>query len=707
MPKDLSLLQKVFHLSNTGLIILNPDHQIHLCNNWILEHLPNDIKVNEGDDFRAVFTDTVSPRLSRAINTALTLGHPSLLSHKLNKHPLPLIRSDGVDMLQQVIIHAIEGYCLIQVFDVSESVWREKALQDLAQEEKKVAEIIKEREAHISAIFDSAQDSLITIDENGIINSANYSSSFTFGYSTERLVGKTISDILQLSDSDKDIMSFFQMDQMPNYRNIEMQGIDSSGKVFPVEISFNTSEFTTPKLIVLGIRDITERKAAEKQLDYLASHDDLTGLYNRFKLRETLKQLIKQTQKEKNYLWVLFLDLNNFRHINDYYGHNVGDIVLKQFATHLSNSANKNDIIARIGGDEFIIIHQSKNKKSINKTIDLIFSSMDKPIYAANQELYLDGTIGISTYPQDGEDIDSLIKSADSAMYHAKKDFSKPKKYVFFTEELGHRIEQRLQIERMFPDALAQGDIEIMYQPLINLHTQEVHGFEALSRWKLEDGTFLEPDIFIPALEETGGIIELGEYIIKEACAMAKQIHAKGFANTYMSINFSPIQFSQDNFMSKFIDIARNSAISPSYLNIEITENIFIDKHSERQTDKIHALAEAGFKLSIDDFGTGYSSLLYLKEFPINSLKIDRAFLESFPHDKSATSLIEAIISMGKSLGINIYAEGVEEQEQLQALTAAGCDYVQGFYIEKAIHKNDVVEWLMNIDVKGLFKPNK
>lgn len=694
MPKNLSLLQKAFHLSNTGLIILNPDYRIHLCNNWIIDHLPNDIDANEGDDFKANFDGSISPRLSRAISTALKLGHPSLLSHKLNKHPLPLIRSDGAKMLQQVIIHAIEGYCLIQVFDVSESVWREKALQDLAQEEKKVAEVIKEREAHISAIFDSAQDSLITVDESGIINSANYSSSFTFGYSAEKLVGKSISELLQMTGEEPDILSLFKLDQLPAYRNIEMQGIDSSGKVFPVEISFNVSDLTTPKLIVLGIRDITERKAAEEKLDYLATHDDLTGLYNRFKLREKLKKSIKQIDKDGGFLWVLFLDLNNFRHINDYYGHNVGDIVLKQYATHLKDSVSPKDIISRIGGDEFIIVHESKDKKSIYDVIDLIFASMERPIYAANQELYLNGTIGISTYPENGKDIDALIKSADSAMYHAKQDFSEPKKYIFFSDELGHRIEQRLQIEQAFPIALAEDAIEVKYQPLINLKTMQVHGFEALSRWKLEDGTYLDPDVFIPALEETGGIIELGEHTIKEACTLARQVHAQGHTQAYMSINFSPIQFTQDTFMPNFINIARASAISPSYLNIEITENIFIDNSSEQQTSKIHALSEAGFQLSIDDFGTGYSSLLYLKEYPINNLKIDRAFLENFPEDKSAKSLVEAIVSMGKSLGIGVYAEGVENKEQLLALKEIGCDYVQGFYISKALSQQDVIKWL-------------
>jgi diguanylate cyclase (GGDEF)-like protein len=430
----------------------------------------------------------------------------------------------------------------------------------------------------------------------------------------------------------------------------------------------------------------------EAQITHQAYHDALTGLPNRFLAKDRLTMSMTNAKRKRTQVAIFYMDLDNFKHVNDSLGHPLGDVLLQQVSERLLTLVREEDTVARLGGDEFQII--AVDISSIDKVIDLadrLLQGFSSPFKIDTHELYVTLSIGIAIYPQDGKTADTLIKNADVAMYQAK--LLGKNNYFLFTSELSERALFRLKLEAELRQALLQREFIVHYQPKIKPETGMVTGVEALVRWQKPDGTTISPNDFIPLAEETGLITRLGNLVIDDACEAMQVLNNIGYKDIKMSVNLSPFQFEQANLVESILSIVQENELPVSQLELEITETTMMTNLKDTVA-KLHLLVEAGMSISIDDFGTGYSSLYYLKAFPINTLKIDRSFIKDITVDPNGAQIVETIILMAHNLGIGVVAEGVETKEQLDLLQGFGCDLIQGYYYSPPLPLEKLVGYL-------------
>ncbi|MDN4606704.1 sensor domain-containing protein [Sporosarcina highlanderae] len=434
--------------------------------------------------------------------------------------------------------------------------------------------------------------------------------------------------------------------------------------------------------------DITERVKAEKAIEHMAYFDYLTGLPNRRNLQDIVNQKFKQTGKQ---FALLFLDLDRFKNVNDTLGHHVGDKLLVAVAERLRDCISDKETVARQSGDEFIILKDFTDRDDLIDSVTSIVDEMSQPFLLGDHEVFVDPSIGIALYPEDGRDYNTLMRNADSAMYLAKEDGKGT--FRFFTEEQYEKLMERTFFERELRQALDRDQLELHYQPQYDLLTGQIKGYEALARWNHPDRGYIPPARFIPAAEENGFILQLGEWVLKSACAQAKAWQNNGFPALRISVNVSMRQFSQPTFVEDVKRILTETGLHPSLLNLEITESVMSDvQHCQCILQQLH---EIGVSVSVDDFGTGYSSLLYLSKFPISHLKIDRAFIREL--SKNNTMIVKAIIDLAKNLQLNVIAEGVETKEQEEFLEQLACNEVQGFLYSKPLPPDEIKQFLQNL----------
>jgi diguanylate cyclase (GGDEF)-like protein len=423
--------------------------------------------------------------------------------------------------------------------------------------------------------------------------------------------------------------------------------------------------------------EIAERRLADQRVVHMAHHDALTGLPNRTLLADRVGQAIARANRSGGMLAVLFLDLDRFKNVNDSFGHAVGDMLLTGVAARLTASRREEDTVARLGGDEFIIsIPDVSGPAEAESVATRILADLAKPFTIAGHQLHADGSIGIALYPRDGDTPETLMRNADTAMYHAKE--SGRANYQFFSAQLTERVSRRLSTETNLRRALERGEFTVFYQPLVNLASGRIDGAEALLRWPQQDQRLVSPVEFIPIAEETGLIVPLGEWVLLEACAQAQawQAHHPGLR---IAINLSARQFRQKNLIGMIEQVLGESRLAPPLLELELTEGMLM--HNVEEATRILArLDEIGVRLAIDDFGTGYSSLSYLKRFPIHTLKIDRSFVRDISTDPDDAAIVTAIVAMARSLNLRVTAEGVETEEQAAFLRSLTCDQAQGFH---------------------------
>ena len=438
------------------------------------------------------------------------------------------------------------------------------------------------------------------------------------------------------------------------------------------------------------IRNITEDLSAEAQLRehrerlyHVVHHDTLTNLPNRMLLQDRLSRMMMKAKRNKTYVAVLFLDLDRFKKINETLGHDIGDKLLLEVARRLENCVRKSDTVARIGGDEFgVVLDDLRDVKFVAVVARKFLQALSKPIIIQDYELYATSSIGISLYPDDGEDEDTLLRRADTALFRAKD--AGRNNYQYYTPDMNIRAFEFLLMESGLRKALENDELVVFYQPLINLENNKLIGMEALLRWKHPEKGMVSPGDFIPLAEETGLIEPIGEWVIEAACAQNKKWQDAGYPPVRVSVNMSVRQFSKKNVAEMISEILKKTGLSPEYLGIEITESvIMLDVKST--IAKLKKLHDMGICLSIDDFGTGYSSLSYLKLFPINFLKIDRSFVFNITSDSTDAAIATSIILLAHSMNLKVVAEGVETKEQLELLRQQGCDYVQGFLFSKPV----------------------
>lgn len=443
---------------------------------------------------------------------------------------------------------------------------------------------------------------------------------------------------------------------------------------------------------VIARDDVTDRKNAEGQIMHLANYDQLTGLPNRRLFHEQLKQILKRAEKRHKKVALIFADLTNFNRINDTLGHAAGDTLLKTVAERLLKMASENDFVARIGGDEFTMIAEDiRNAEAAALNARTMIETILAPIVLNGTEVNVGACVGISIFPDDGAEPDKLVNFADMALRTAAH--SSPNSYFFFSQEMNEETEDRLAMERDLRKGLIQNEFALFFQPQLDVKTGKINAAEALVRWFHPTRGMVSPVRFIPIAEDTGLIIPLGDWILKEALRHIKLWDEIGLPKISIAVNLSAIQFQQEDLAGSIEKILEESGVPPERLELELTESVVMQ--DARKADNILSrLSRIGIKLAIDDFGTGYSSLSYLKRFAVDRLKIDQSFVRDMTHNADDAEIARAIINLGHTLGLEIVSEGVETKEQLELLKQQGCDIIQGYYISKPIPASDIPDFL-------------
>lgn len=435
------------------------------------------------------------------------------------------------------------------------------------------------------------------------------------------------------------------------------------------------------------VEDITERKLYESRIQHQANHDSLTGLPNRYLLNDRLQQSMLQSDRNKTSVAVVFLDLDHFRIINDTMSHEVGDRLLTLISKRIAKSIRSVDTIARVGGDEFVILLANlQNAEDYLVTIERIITSVAESCTIKNHVFNISCSVGISLYPMHATQPGDLLKNADLALYEAKR--LGRNNYQLFRPELNNAILERVKLEKSLKQAIQRQEFLLHYQPKVSFKTGKIMGAEALIRWQTSDGKMVPPIQFIDVAEETGLIVTIGTWVLKEACRVAAEWNQHALKPFSMAVNVSHKQFSDPNFTSLVQQVLLDSGLNPQHLELEITENLAAENVTSF-IEKLTTLKKLGVKLAIDDFGTGYSSLAYLKNFPVDCLKIDRAFVCKLESEHSNIAILKAIIVLGQSLGMNIVAEGVETDYQRDFLQSIHCDIYQGYLFSKPIPEQD------------------
>ena len=427
--------------------------------------------------------------------------------------------------------------------------------------------------------------------------------------------------------------------------------------------------------------DITARKQAEQRIEFLAYHDPLTGLPNRVLLEDRLQQAIAQAERSRGGLALVFLDLDNFKKINDSLGHAAGDALLKEVATRLRHCVRDSDTISRQGGDEFVLIlREQSGAESCLPVLAKIMEMLQEPFFSEGNELSTSASIGVALYPQDGSDFDTLRKKADMAMYRAKE--AGRNTYRFFDEAMDEEAVEHLLMRSGLRRALERGEFVLHYQPQIELGSGRVIGVEALLRWQHPEFGLVHPARFVPVAEDSGLIVPIGVWVIQEACRQAQAWHRAGLPAMMMAVNLSAVQFQRGSVEDTVVQALAGTGLDPARLELELTESILIQDVEQVMTT-VRRLKQLGVKLAIDDFGTGYSSLSYLKRFDIDKLKIDQSFIRDLASDPGDAAIVRAIIQMAHSLDLLTLAEGVETPDLLQQLRNFGCDEAQGYHFAR------------------------
>jgi diguanylate cyclase (GGDEF)-like protein len=452
----------------------------------------------------------------------------------------------------------------------------------------------------------------------------------------------------------------------------------------------------TPGLLLLGIalslRILQQRKRTESQLNHIALHDDLTSLPNRLMFNRRLDHSLGRHRRAGTAMAVLFMDLDRFKVINDSLGHAIGDDLLCQVADRLRAQCRDGDTMARIGGDEFAVLMENHDSLTdVSACGRRLVEELSAPYILHGKDCRVTVSIGISIFPADGSDSQALIKAADVAMYRAKE--TGRNNFLYYSPQMNVHTLERLELESDLRHALEQGELLLHYQPKVELATGRISGIEALLRWKHPIRGLVPPKEFIPLAEETGLIVPIGEWVLATACAQTKAWQDEGHANINVAVNLSARQFADPMLLPKLTRIIRDSGLHPSMLELEITESMVMS-HGESAVAVLESLKSIGVQIALDDFGTGYSSLAYLKRFPIDTVKIDRSFIQDIPADSDDKKITRAIIAMAHSMRLKVVAEGVETAEQLSFLRTQRCDAVQGYILYRPLAGEAMAEVL-------------
>lgn len=554
------------------------------------------------------------------------------------------------------------------------------------------------RQARVSetlyrAVVEQAEEGIILLDpETHIVLQANPAVVRLSGRGAEDLHQRNIEEIVD-ADSLPLLWGVLSDSAGATRAPCEVGFRRADGSLLDVEISASPVLLEDRRLVSLLIRDVSQRKLAEarlldhqRRLEHLANHDPLTGLPNRLYLNFRLPGLIDQAGRERASLAVYYIDVDHFKNINDSSGHEVGDGVLCAMAERLRHIVSKDDLVARISGDEFVVVSIARDPRAFEKVATRVTEHLREPLTIDGRDYAVSVSLGVSVYPRDGSSAPELLRSADIALYQAKERGRD--NFAFFADEMNVRVNERMQLEQALRVALSEGQLSVHYQPLVDLKSEHIAGLEALARWKHPEFGDVPPAQFIPVAEECGLIVELGEVVLRQVCAQLAEWSHAGIPVVPVAVNVSAQQLQRTNIRDRVLAICAEYDVAPGLLQIELTESTVM-REIDRQIGALEGLRAAGVRISIDDFGTGYSSLSYLKHLPIDHLKIDRSFVRDMAVDTNDAAIVSAIISMARSLKLETIAEGVETAQHALRLASLGCDFAQGFYFSGPLPAED------------------
>jgi diguanylate cyclase (GGDEF)-like protein/PAS domain S-box-containing protein len=567
-----------------------------------------------------------------------------------------------------------------------------------AVERKIIEEKLFDEKERAQVTLDCIGDAVICTDIEGKITFLNHVAEALTGWTLVESIGKPMAEAFQIVNANThktipDPMDKSVVQNRAGKLPANSVLIQRDGREVFIEDSVAPIHDRADNITgsVLVFRDVSAARALAEQVVHSAEHDPLTDLPNRLLLNDRLEQAIAMAARLHGKVAVLFLDLDGFKHINDSLGHSTGDKLLKSVATRLLDCVRAPDTVSRQGGDEFIVLLQDLPKSNdAIVAVNRILEAVAIPHFVNDRELHVTTSIGVSLYPGDGLDAETLIKNADTAMYQAKEGGRQG--YKFFGPEMNVRAVERQTIEEDLRSALEHNEFSLHYQPKIDLKTGEISGLEALIRWSHPRRGMVPPLQFIPIAEDCGLIVPIGAWVLREACTQARAWADAGLPPMTMAVNVSAIQFRSKDFLERMFATMSETGMDPRSLEIEITESVFM-KHAEVARTILRALRDRGVRVSVDDFGTGYSSLSYLRKFPLDSIKIDQSFVRQITPKPEDAGIVSAIISIGQGLNLRVIAEGVETADDLAFLKAHDCDEAQGYLFSRPLPAKDLMSW--------------
>ena len=559
---------------------------------------------------------------------------------------------------------------------------------------------LRKSEAKIQALLDAMPDMLFQMNKDGLLMEIKGVKESHFAVPPSEFIGKKIYDVMPTTATQPIMDHLERALQTKEIQIFEYQHwIDKEKRFFEGRLVISGEE----KVLAI-IRDITEQRQAEERISFLAYHDTLTHLPNRHLFKDRMRQALAYAQRHQLLVAVLFLDLDNFKRINDTLDHNMGDLLLQGVGDRLVKCVRRSDsvarlemeeltpTVARLGGDEFtVLLNGISSIQNAATVAQRILDVLVQPFMLGTHEVFITTSIGVTVYPYDSENVDTLLKNADTAMYQAKDQGKN--NYQFYAESMNAVALERFTMESQLRKALKHDEFQLYYQPQLDLHSLDMIGLESVIRWLHPERGCVLPEAFIPLAEDTGLILPIGEWVLQRACSEIQSLRRTGFPSLSVMVNISSIQLRQKDFADTVIRATKTHDIDPHSLELELTESILMQNIEETIT-KLQELKDIGIRLSLDDFGTGYSSLSYLKRIPLDTIKIDRSFIKDIEKKTDSAEIIKAIIAMAHSLSLKVIAEGVETEQQLAFLIENRCDLVQGYYISPPLPKDALIQFL-------------
>lgn len=560
--------------------------------------------------------------------------------------------------------------------------------------------IAEERLRQAATVFESTREGVVITDAQHSIIAVNSAFTEVTGYSESEVLGKNPSLLKSDRHDDDFYREMWSAIKEFGFWRGEIWSRRKNGDIYPEwgTISAVVDEDNHVTNYVAVFSDISSVKESEEKLEYLAHHDPLTELPNRLLYMARLEHALEQAKREQLSAAVIFIDLDHFKNINDSLGHPVGDALLIQVAERLSTQVRNEDTVARLGGDEFtVLLEQLRNPQRAGAVAAKLINSFAEPFYVEGHQLHVTASIGISLSPHDGEDVATLLRNADSAMYQAKERGRNG--YQFYTAEHTTSAFERVLLENSLRQALKLDQFEIFYQPQLDLRNERLVGAEALVRWHHPEMGLVSPDRFIPLAEETGLIVPIGEWVLQIACQQVRGWQEAGLPIDRVAVNLAGQQLRRGDLVTSVEQALDRAGLAPASLELEVTEG-FIMQQAEQAIEVLERLRQLGVTLSIDDFGTGYSSLSCLKRLPINTLKIDQSFVRDIPHDPNDEAIARAVIALAKSLQLNVVAEGIETSAQRDFMLEEDCTEGQGYLFSPPLPGHQFAEFLEQQAIK-------